>query len=155
MKEKNIEDIEELQSLVDNQVPSYLSIIGNYVGELNEMYLTHPTGSQSLLPHTIEANGVWHCSYLSVPRIGPNTNPNVNSPLLFQVSTFAEHVGNIWVFQEARSIKGVMKFYVGEKFNYLAAKEIRNFNPQTMASKYLKLVCGTPGNLTSLTPVLY
>ncbi|EYU17324.1 hypothetical protein CE143_18935 [Photorhabdus luminescens] len=146
------ERIAELEKIIDSQLTSSIYSVSNFVGNDNDVHLTG--GSLTRTYTIMPMETVWGI-YASVPIIGPNTDIKIIKPLDFHVMTkYWENVGKIWLFQEARAINGVIKYCVGDNFNYLASREAQG-NNNSGGSKNLKVVCRVPGDLNTAQMILY
>ncbi|MCW7760838.1 hypothetical protein [Photorhabdus luminescens] len=151
MKEE-IERISELEKIIDSQVATSLYSVSNFVGNDNDIHLT---GGGLTKTYTIMSSETIWGIYANVPAIGPNTDIRIIKPLDFHVMTkYWENVGKIWLFQDARTINGVIKYCVGDNFNYLAARDAQG-NHNGGGIKNLKVVCTVPGDLNTVQMRLY
>ncbi|OCA56303.1 hypothetical protein [Photorhabdus namnaonensis] len=151
MKEEK-EYIIELEKLLDYQITTVIWNISNYIGNNDDIDLSGGSLMQSYL---IMPDQTLSGQYIYAPVIGPNTDYNIIKPLRFNVMTsFWDHIGNIWLFQDARTPDGIIKYFVGDNPNYKASREVMG-NSKGGGYKSLKVICTVPGDLNTVQMRLY
>ncbi|AWK43408.1 hypothetical protein GPY51_05935 [Photorhabdus laumondii subsp. laumondii] len=138
------EKIVELEKLIDSQVSTYVYVLSNYIGDMCDINLS---GGNLQTDYMIKADGDLTDVLVHVPVIGPHS---VIKPLRLHVMTqFWDYVGVIWVFQDARTSDGIIKYYPGDNPNYKASRAAEG-NNSGGGYKRLKVICTTPGDLNSV-----
>ncbi|MFD0706450.1 hypothetical protein C6H64_05285 [Photorhabdus luminescens] len=150
MKEEK-EYIVELEKLLDYQITTVLWSISNDLGSDIDL-----SGGSLMQSYLIRPGQTLSGQYIYVPVIGPNTDYNIIKPLRFNVMTeYWEHIGNIWLFQDARTPDGTIKYFIGDNPNYRASREAQGNNIRGGGYKNLKVVAMTPGDLNSVRMIMY